>query len=345
MWASAKASLALCEGGTDQRDLAIARFYKGSAFFRLEDYESALPLLEQSLTEFRELKDLYWEAVTHGQLSVILVAKGEKSQGETIVQDLELARKAGERLNLAEVLKWQSFWAWTNNQIDKAEAYVKEAQTLYDQIGHTASSGSLVQGLIAHIRNDYQQARIMYTKSKEQFELHGEKYRKSYALQDLGALARDEGDFQLAKSYVEEALKIVNEVGVRTRIGYQLALLGQIEYLQGNLEGSKRKFNESLCIVKEIDDLYSKSDSLLIFSNAYAILQPPIAVRILGAVQAYYRNIKDPIHPLRKRDSDSAIAQARQHLDESAFNAAWAEGEKMSLDEALDLALKTLEEM
>ena len=348
MKASAEASLVLCNEGTDRRDLAIARFYVGLAFSRLEDYENARALFEQCLAEFRELKDLYWEAVTQSQLSHILVEKGEKSQSEIIAQALELAHKAGDRLILAEVLgKWAAvWWAFRNHQFTEAEAYLKEAETLYDQIGFKGSWISGTRGVLAHWRNDYQQARFMYKKLKDQLELIGEKDEKSWAVQMLGFLARDEGDLGQARSYVEEALKIAKEVGVRTTIGFRLALLGQIEFLQGNLEGAKRKFNESLSIVKEIDDHYSKRETLLFFSNAYANLQPQSVMRVLGAIHVYYKNkLNQPIGPFMTRESDSAIAQARQRLDESAFNTAWAEGEKMSLDEALDLALKTLEEL
>ena len=69
-------------------------------------------------------------------------------------------------------------------------------------------------------------------------------------------------------------------------------------------------------------------------------------MRVQGALHAYFKNkLNELIGPLTKRESDSAIAQARQRLDESAFNAAWAEGKKMTIDEALDLALKTVEEI
>ena len=348
MKASAEASLVLCNEGTDRRDLAIARYYVGLAFSRLEDDENARPLLEKSLIEFRELKDIYWEAVTQSQLSNILVEKGGKSQSEIIAQVLELARRAGDRLVLAEVLgKWAAiWWAFRNHQFTEAEAYLKEAEKLYDQIGFKGSWISGTRGVLAHWRNDYQQARFMYKKFKDQLELIGEKDEKSWAVQMLGFLARDEGDLGQAHSYVEEALKIAKEVGVRTTIGFRLALLGQIEFLQGNLEGSKRKFNESLSIVKEIDDHYSKRETLLFFSNAYANLQPQSVMRVLGAIHVYYKNkLNQPIGPFMTRESDNAIAQARQRLDESAFNAAWAEGAKMSLDEALDLALNTLAEM
>jgi hypothetical protein len=46
-----------------------------------------------------------------------------------------------------------------------------------------------------------------------------------------------------------------------------------------------------------------------------------------------------------KKESDSAIAKDRQHLAEATFRRAWAEGEKMTTDEAVDLALKTLGEI
>jgi len=338
--------LALCEAGTNRRDLAIARLFVGFAFFRRDDYEKARQLFEQSLTDFRDLKDLYREADTQRQLSDILEAIGEISQSETIAQDLELARQAGERLHLAEVLGDQARWAWENNQFDEAEAHLKEAQSLYDQIGFSASKASLLQGLIAHCRNDYQRARSMYTKFKEQLELLGEKYMTSFVLQTLGALARDEGDLQQAQSYIQQSLKITKEIGSREEVGIRLAWLGQIEFLQGNLVGAKHNFNESLSIAKDVEWRYSKNVPLLTFSNSYANSQPKIAMRVLGAVHAYYRNkIHEPIDPLLTRESDRAIAQARQSLDESAFNAAWAEGKKMEINQAIDYALSEIGEI
>jgi hypothetical protein len=59
------------------------------------------------------------------------------------------------------------------------------------------------------------------------------------------------------------------------------------------------------------------------YSNAYANSQAQITGQVLGALHAYHKNvINEPIDPFMTRESDSAIAQARQRLDESAFNAA-----------------------
>ena len=343
--ASARASLTLCEAGTDRRDLAIARFQIGWAFFRLEEYELARRLLEQSLKEFRELQDVFWEAITQHWLSLVLLTIGEKSPSETFVQYLELARRIGERLILAIALSDLANWEWRNQLFDKAEAHLREYTMVCDQLGFKGQWFPITHGLIAHCRNDFQQAQHMYTKCKEQLDLMGDS-RKSIALQYLGILERDQGNFNKAQYYMQEALKIAKEDRFRSMIGFRLALLGNINLLQGDLEGSRSNFKEGLPIVKEAKGRYSKSNPLLIFSNTYARLQPQVAVRVLSAVHAYYKNnINEPIDPLMIKESDRTSAQAYQHLNESSFNEAWDEGEKITLNEAIELALKTLDEM
>jgi len=342
---SAKNSMVLCEVSTDRRDLAIARFELGWAYSRLEDYEHARPLLEQSLKEFLELQEVFWETITQHWLSNILFATGEKSPGETLVQYLKLARRIGERLILAVALSDLANWEWRNQEFDEAQAHLREYAMICDQLGMRAQWFPLTYAWIAHCRGDLQHARLMYTKCLEQMELIGDS-RKSNALQYLGILERDEGNYQQAQSYLQEALEVARQDRNRTRIGIRLALLGQIEFLQGNLENPKHNFREGLSSLKMAKGRYSKSNPLLIFANTYADIHPQVVARILGAIHSYYDNIiKEPIDPLMLRESDKAIAQARQHLDESTFNNAWTQGEKMSLDEVIDLALNVVEEM
>jgi tetratricopeptide (TPR) repeat protein len=342
MQASAESSLALCEAGTDLRDLAIAKFYVGFTLYRLEVNEKAQPLFEQSLVEFRKLKDLYWEAYTQRWLLHMLAVMGQRSLDETIRTDIELAWRAGERVHLASALFRQAQWEWENNQIDEAEVHLKESETLCNEVGTINSLAPFYQALIAHYsHNDYHHARAMYTKSKEQCELDGGKYSKSLVLENLGILARDEGDLQEARSHIEEAIDIAREVGSRGNVGFLVALLGQIEFLQGNAEQAKYNFKESLLIAKENNN----NETLYVFSNSFANMNPRIAVQVLRAVRTYLQKSNEPLNPFFIRETQHIITQARHRLDESAFNAAWSEGKKMSLNDIFDLALKTVDEM
>jgi hypothetical protein len=71
--------------------------------------------------------------------------------------------------------------------------------------------------------------------------------------------------------------------------------------------------------------------------------RPVRAARLVGAVAAVWtargRSAWD-IEPRSRRDRDRNLAAARARLDEAAFAAAWAEGQAMSLEEAIAEALQ-----
>jgi tetratricopeptide (TPR) repeat protein len=346
MKTSAEASLALCEEGTDARDTPIARHWVGRVLNRFDEPERAHSLLEQSLEQFRNLNDVYWEAAAAYSITLVSIGKVQKPLGEKILQSLELARIAGERLLLAHALDGRATLAFWNGQLDEAEKYTMESEALYDQIGYTAKTGLINLGWLAHARNDYQRAKMFYTQAKELLEVIGEKVAKSSAIGLLAMVARDEGDFERAQFLIKEALRINREVGSRHMTGMALTWLGQVQLFLGNPEESKRNFIEGFSIIKELHSHYGKTESLLSFCGAYAGLQPKVVIQVLGFLHAYYRNIlKEKFFPLVKREVDSALAQGKQHLSEADFNLAWAEGEKMTIEQAIDLALKTLDEI
>ena len=68
-------------------------------------------------------------------------------------------------------------------------------------------------------------------------------------------------------------------------------------------------------------------------------------MQILSMLYVYPNRLNLSIDPLMKRESDSAIAKAQQQLGDTDFQLDWAEGEKMNMDEAFGLALKTWDEV
>ena len=69
-------------------------------------------------------------------------------------------------------------------------------------------------------------------------------------------------------------------------------------------------------------------------------------MKLTATVQAIYRDkLKEPFDPLYQREAERILQQAKQHVDGPTLRATWAEGEKMTMEEALDLALKVVEEM
>jgi len=284
--------------------------------------------------------------MTQYEINGVLISRGEIAQAEVSPEELDRARKLGERRLLANALRSSAEAAWSNHQWEEAEVYSREAEILYDQLGYKANPVLLVQGSIALSQRDYEQARAIYTKMREQFELIGEKYTQSQAIAVLGFLARNEGDLQAAQSYVEEALQIDREIGSKRTVGIGLVFLGQVKFLQGNRADAKRHFTEGLTLIQGSDHYYPKTEALLYFCQTLAEVSPATAVKILSAIHAFFgKQVREPPNPLYVIESDNVIAKARQQLNEVKFNQAWAEGENMTIEEALNLAQDMIEAM
>ena len=346
MEVSARTSLNLCQAETDRRDAAIAGYYVGLVHQGLEENEKALRYFEHSLAEFHDLGEAYWEACAFRSLTYILVQRGEMARSERDRQALVLARRAGERLHLAKVLFNQATWALTSNEIEKAEDNLEECKRLYDELGYKTGKVFYYHAVIAHLNRDYEQAQAMYEKVREQSEFLGDQDRQSLAIANLGIIAREQGDLAQAHAHFERALKIAEAVGSKHDIGYRLALLAEVEYLQGDLMGAKENLRKSLWIAAELNDRrYTIGNTLLIFSRVFINLSPNTAVQVFGAAHAHVQKVDEPLDRFFLHDSDRVIDQARKVLGDKAFQSAFVEGQKMPLDDALQLANTTLAEM
>src|SRR6185503_17715787 len=105
MQAPAEKCLVLALEVADKRDIAIARFVKGSALrLRGDANDQALPLLEQSFVEFQKLNEPFWQARSFRMFGFLLADQGKLKDDYVIKKMLELGRQAGERLTLADAL-------------------------------------------------------------------------------------------------------------------------------------------------------------------------------------------------------------------------------------------------
>jgi non-specific serine/threonine protein kinase len=127
------------------------------------------------------------------------------------------------------------------------------------------------------------------------------KFTVAYALYGLGKVAEAKGDYATARSYHAEALLIRRETGNRRTIAYSLNALAALAVTQD---------------------------------------KATLAARLFGAGEDLQKLIQFTTSPRERAEHDQAIAGARATLGEETFVAAYDEGQKMSLDEAVAYALK-----
>jgi predicted ATPase/class 3 adenylate cyclase len=337
---SAEQSLTLAQETSDKRGIAIARFYVGWTLRRQNDYDRALALIEQSFTDFQEMNDLYWKAKSYRLFADTLAVQGKITWKEAIDQQVELARAAGERVELAGVL---CDLGLMTNQPDEARKCAQEASELLKQIGSNMHDPEFIFGAIAWLHGDYKEAKAMYMDIQTRLGLLGEKNVRSAAIGLLGSLALEEGDFGQAHIFLEESLATARELQNYFFIVLRLIEIGNLFYLEGKPDEFKRKYREGLSLAKKLN-VAEKFGCLFFTLRPLDRRAVHHTVSILGALHHCQRETDLPMDLIAKRFYDRAEAHTRQALSSEQFENAFAEGQKLSLDEALDLALKRVEE-
>ena len=67
-----------------------------------------------------------------------------------------------------------------------------------------------------------------------------------------------------------------------------------------------------------------------------------IAARLLAAAEATREAAEAPMLPYERAEYEAAVATVREHLEPSTFESAWADGRRLSTDDAVALAFAAL---
>jgi predicted ATPase/DNA-binding CsgD family transcriptional regulator len=155
----------------------------------------------------------------------------------------------------------------------------------------------------------------------------------------LGLAAHIAGDYSTAAVRYEEALAIRRRIGFREGFGICSFLLALVRYQQGELASAYALNRETILMLHELRSRFAIQNPLALAAILASPTWPEQAVRLAGAVQALGESTRIPPIPLIAGPLKAMLDQARGALPEAVFAAAWAEGQAMTLDEAVATAL------
>jgi predicted ATPase/DNA-binding XRE family transcriptional regulator len=340
----AKESLALATEVLGRMEIAIAKFYVGNAL-RGVDQDQALSLIEESFAEFQALNEPFWQARSFSSLGDLLTMQARLKYNDAYLRSLELARKAGERLVLADALSVYAVWLFKVDQWDEGRKLAEESNSLYEQIGYQSpNANSFMFARIAWIEGNTQKARSLHIEMLERSSLLGDKVYRSTSLTNLGLITAEAGDLNGALAYLEDALTLSREGGHKPFIAESLLHLGNLFYLQGILEAFKQNVRDAFSLRSHFSGAAKVFMLATILKSLY-LQKPEISARLLGIIDNSEKEHVYRLGPIAKRSLTPAENHARNSLGDATFESAFAEGQKISLDEALDIALQAVEEI
>jgi len=150
-----------------------------------------------------------------------------------------------------------------------------------------------------------------------------------------------QGDYAEAKQGYEESMPIAREVGDQLRETMIMGNLGVVAFNLGDFEQARALDLEAYKLALEIENDYLIRGALSYSGGYLGVLgQPERAVRLMSAGDTQLAAIGSRRQAADQHEIEKLIALVRNQLDDETFDRLWAEGESMSLADAIELVLR-----
>lgn len=296
-----EASLAVYQTLQDQRNIAEKSLQLGGIFRKQHLYTQAQFFYEQSIKLFHQLNDPGRVAAAHSGLGNLAMNQGNYEQAR-MHYELGLAghRASGNRLWLAETLPYMTRLALLQGEDQRAFAYCEELLALAQELGDQSSMVN--------------------------------------TLNQLSNIMLRQGEIDQAAHYLAQSVRLVQDLDYPTYTASVLTQQGNLAFAQADFLRAGQCYRQSLQIAYQLLDhveLANELANLARVANAQRDTQR--AARLLGAAAGVRATIDVPFNE-RSRD-EPIITAVRTQLGETVFAVAWAEGQAMSLEKIMQVAL------
>jgi tetratricopeptide (TPR) repeat protein len=270
---------------------------------------------------------------------------GDTARALTLLDEsLALARDHGDGQSLARSLSLQGFVVGWQGDLTRAMALCEEALAVARALGDQEEIAFALFGLgdTTYPLGDLTRSVTLYEEALAIYRAQGNWQLAGIVLSDLGVVIYAQGNPVRAATLFEEALAIYHRLGERWHIIMTTGHLADVALGQGDLGRGAALYAE--CLVMARDTGIRPQIARALEGLAYVALQaspagdPRRAVRLLGATVALGAGGWTPMR-IEPDRPERVRAAARAALGEEAFAAAWAEGQAMTLEEAVALAL------
>lgn len=307
------------------------------------DYARASTFYEQSLILSAQLRDKSLDARALNGLGDVARFKSDFEEAKALFEaGLAVSKEVEDLWGVAKSLSNLGYLAFRAGDHPRARALHEESLGLYRRLGDKSEvAGALWRlALVAREEGDFPLARSLLDEALSISSEVGDKFRTALCINSLGELKRLQNHYPAARSFYEEALVKFREMGNRWNIAVTLHNLGHILHRQNDVDGAFGYFAESLTSCHELGDKEMVAACLAGLGGlASTQHEPEKAARLLAAAEAQLEAVGTFLDPADRMEYERNAAAARAQMDGAAWEAAWAEGRAMSMEEAISYAL------
>jgi len=265
----------------------------------------SLPLFEESLALKQAAGDVRGRAVALANMGHALVLLGLVDRAaETLAESLALAREVGDGRTEAEARVYLGDRAWWLGHDEEAAEHYDAAHALYTEAGDVSG--------------------------------------RADTLARLGATACARGDLDRATGCLAEARALCGEAGDRRGEARIAMIQGDVATARGDAAGAAALYGQASSTYRALRDragMTACAERAALAAHAGAQGEAERATRLLAAAAATRSALRIPVPQRESARQAGALRALRRRLGTGRFDAAWAEGAEMGLDDIVSYAL------
>ena len=277
--------------------------------------------------------------------AALAAAQSDYAEARRMLEkSLVLRRGLGNPIDIAATLSTLSWVRLHEGDAMEARACEEEALALFRELGDRDGEAIGLQhlgeidleladhdGARRHIEESLAIARTIMHR-----ELESECERMS------GEVAMEEGDLPTARAKFTRALDVSSGVGDKRGEATALWLLGKTDVVQGHLDSARMRLRGALLVFRAFEmraELLGCLEDIAMLERSVGSVEE--AVRHYATATSARDRLGLALPPRDEQRLRAEFAAMRQSLGDAAFEAAWAEGERCEVEEAIRRALNS----
>ncbi|NUL82480.1 MAG: tetratricopeptide repeat protein [Armatimonadetes bacterium] len=306
------------------------------------DYRLAQALSEESLAIRTQLGDEQGMTFALASIGANALFVGDLEASQKIhEQTLELSKKSGNAWGMAQSEASLGLISWYRGDYEKAREGFESSLARWSELGDLVNyQYALVGlGLVAWQEGDLEKSISLLRKALKSSRDLGNKMGTAQALNVLGIVLLNAGELEEAETWLIEGLELSEKLDAKWLIGLACGGIGWLKLQQGDAKAARQYVSRSLALRVQVEDRWGALLSLdgLAFMAALSG-RPEISVQIFGFTDAGRADMGALRLKTDVRNYDEIYASIRSALGDGEFDRLYAEGGKMTMDQAVKLA-------
>jgi tetratricopeptide (TPR) repeat protein len=138
-----------------------------------------------------------------------------------------------------------------------------------------------------------------------------------------------------AVALLEESLQLYQQLESKYNVAALLDILGDARLYLGDPKQAKTLFTEGLSLARKAGSKVKVARSLAGLARVSAVEEEPRrAAYLFGTAESWY-DLGKAMDPALYKDYQRAVESVRVQMGEEAYQAAWARGKEMTIEQAL----------